>query len=98
MPGPSDRTTALLDEVRAMLTEIIGEDEMIGIDVELGSSLAEDIELESIEFVALAEKITERHGEDVDLIDWLAEMELDDLITLTAGDVVAFLERSGVQP
>ncbi len=81
-----------------MLTEIIGEDEMIGIDVEMESSLAEDIELESIEFVALAEKIAERHGEDVDLIGWLAEMELDDLIALTVGQVVAFLERSGVRP
>lgn len=94
MPGPSD-PDALLGDVRAMLTEIIGEDEMFGVDVELDSSLAEDIELESIEFVALAEKISERYGAQVDLIEWLASKELEELITLTVGQVVDFLVASG---
>lgn len=78
-----------------MLTEIIGEDEMIGVDVEPDASLAEDIELESIEFVTLAEKITERYGDTVDLIEWLASKELDDLIALTVGEVVQFLVDAG---
>jgi acyl carrier protein len=94
LPGPSD-PDALLGDVRAMLTEIIGEDEMFGVDVELESSLAEDIELESIEFVALAEKISERYGTQVDLIEWLASKELEELITLTVGQVVDFLVTSG---
>jgi acyl carrier protein len=100
LPGPSDpaddaRQAALLADVEAMLTEIIGEDEMIGIDVTPEASLAEDIELESIEFVTLAERITERYGDRVDLIEWLAGKELDDLIALTVGEVVAFLAASG---
>ena len=100
MPGPSDRNpsdsaAALLADVEAMLTEIIGEDEMIGIDVTPDASLAEDIELESIEFVTLAEKITERYGAQVDLIEWLAGKELDDLIALTVGEIVDFLVESG---
>ena len=101
MPGPSDpaaRSAAfdrLLGDVEAMLTEIIGPDEMIGVDVEPDASLAEDIELESIEFVTLAEKISERYGDTVDLIDWLAAKELDDLIALTVGEVVTFLVDAG---
>lgn len=78
-----------------MLTEIIGEDEMIGVDVEPDASLAEDIELESIEFVTLAEMITSRYGDRVDLIEWLAGKELDDLIALTVGEVVQFLVDAG---
>lgn len=93
MPGPSD-PDALLDDVRAMLTEIIGEDEMFGIDVERESSLTEDVELESIEFVALAEKISERYGAQVDLIEWLASKELEELIALTVGEIVDFLVAS----
>lgn len=91
MPGPSDRFAARLADVEAMLTEIIGEDEMIGVEVTPDASLAEDIELESIEFVTLAEKIGERYGDRVDLIEWLAAKELDDLIALTVGEVVQFL-------
>jgi acyl carrier protein len=53
------------------------------------------LELESIEFVTLAEKITERYGDPVDLIDWLATKELDDLIALTVGEIVDFLASSG---
>ena len=51
----------------------------------------EDLELESIEFVALAEQLLERYGEQVDFVGWLATMELDEIIALTVGQLVDFV-------
>ena len=55
------------------------------------SPCMDDLELESIEFVALAEELTERYGEQVDFVGWLADLELDALVTMTVGQLVEFV-------
>ena len=99
MPGPSPTTDPsptpskdrVLETLRVMLTDIIGEDLLLDVDVEMDTSFDTDLQLESIEFVALAEKLVECYGERVDFVGWLAEMELDEIISLTVGDVVDFV-------
>ncbi len=97
MPGQTPTTdgTVTTQEVLAaltdMLVEIIGEDLLLDVDVALDTSFDADLQLESIEFVALAEKLTERYGAAVDFVAWLSGMELDDIIDLSVGDVVAFV-------
>ena len=104
MPGPSpttDPTTAsaavtpasVLADIGEILVEVIGEDLdlLLGGDLEPATSFNDDLELESIEFVALAEKLLERYGEQVDFVGWLATMELDDIIALTVGQLVDFV-------
>jgi acyl carrier protein len=75
-----------------MLTVVIGEDELLMVDeVTMDTSFNDDLELESIEFVALAEELTNRYGEQVDFVGWIADMELDALVTMTVGELVDFV-------
>ncbi|MDA8342275.1 MAG: acyl carrier protein [Actinomycetota bacterium] len=81
----------VLAAVTQMIGEIIGEDYLAEIDVTMDSMVTEDLELESIEFVALAEQLRNRYGERVDFVDWIAGMELDQIILLTVGQLVEFV-------
>jgi acyl carrier protein len=55
------------------------------------TSFGSDLELESIEFVALAEKLQARY-EKVDFVRWLSEKELEEIIELKVGDVVTYID------
>jgi acyl carrier protein len=52
-----------------------------------------DLELESIEFVALAERMKGRYGRGVDFASWLSSMELKEIIGLEVGELVRFIVR-----
>ena len=93
MTGPSEATQqAVLAAVTEMLTEVIGEDELLMVDeVTMDTSFNDDLELESIEFVALAEKLQAHYGAQVDFVGWISTKQLDEIIALTVGDLVAFI-------
>jgi acyl carrier protein len=75
-----------------MLGEVIGEDELAMLDeITLETSFNEDLELESIEFVALAELLMGHYGERVDFVAWIADMELEQIIEMQVGELVAFI-------
>jgi acyl carrier protein len=81
-----------------MLVDVIGPEYLIGLTIDLDTSFDADLELESLEFVALAERLLEYYGEAVDFVAWLATMELDDIIALTVGDLVTFIVTSTSTP
>lgn len=81
----------ILAEVRAMLTEIIGAEYALSLDIGMDTSFDADLELESIEFVKLATMLTERYSDRVDFVAFLAAKELEDIIGLTVGDVVIYI-------
>lgn len=87
-----------VDEVVAtiglLLVEVVGEDYLLGIEIGPDTSFADDIELESIDLVALTEQLELTYGEDVDFAGWIAEQELDDIIALTVGDLARFVTSS----
>jgi acyl carrier protein len=82
---------AVLGTVLELVGEIIGQDYLEDIDVTMESTITEDLELESIEFVALAEKLRQRYGDRVDFVDWIAAMDLDQIIQLSMGQLVVFI-------
>jgi acyl carrier protein len=82
---------SVLATVTELIGEIIGDDYMDDIEVTMESMITEDLELESIEFVALAEKLRDRYGDSVDFVDWVAGMELEQIILLTVGQLVGFI-------
>ncbi len=107
MPGPpsTEQATAptvagpptsdeVLAEVRSLLVDVIGDDFLLDTEIELDTSFNEDLELESIEFVALSERLLERYGSQVDFVAWMAEMDLDEIIALTVGELVDFIVTS----
>ena len=81
----------ILTEVRAMLTEIIGAEYALSLDIGMDTSFDADLELESIEFVKLATMLTERYGDRVDFVAFLAAKELDEIIEMTVGEVVTYI-------
>ena len=78
----------ILIDVRSLLTEIIGEEYALGLDIGTSTALDRDLQLESIEFVKLATMLTERYGNRVDFVAFLADKELDEIIQMTVGEVV----------
>lgn len=81
----------MLAVVRSALVDVIGPEYLVDLSIELDTAFDQDLELESLEFVALAERLVEYYGEQVDFVAWLATKELDEIVGLTVGDVVSFI-------
>lgn len=89
-----DRTAVearVLTEMTGMLRDVIGEEYVTDMEITLGTSFNEDLELESIEFVTLADSMRERYGDTVDFVGFLAEMDVDQVINMRVGEVVRFI-------
>jgi len=87
--GPTE--AEVLAVVGQMLVDVIGPEHLIGLSIDLDTSFDADLELESLEFVALAEHLLRHYGQTVDFVGWLATMELEEIIDLTVGDLVSFI-------
>jgi acyl carrier protein len=81
----------IMAEVRAMLTEIIGTEYALSLNIGMDTSFDADLELESIEFVKLATMLTERYGDRVDFVTFIAAKELDEIIEMTIGELVTYI-------
>jgi acyl carrier protein len=90
-----DRTPEnVLATVTQLLREVIGDDGGLGPPITMETSFNEDLELESIEFVALAEKLQNRYGQGVDFAGWLSKMELQEILSLRVGQLVDYIVGS----
>lgn len=81
----------ILKIVEEALVEVAGDELLIAGPITLTTSFNADLELESIEFVALAEKLQQRFGARVDFVGWISKKELDQIIALTVGELVEFI-------
>jgi len=88
-----DAREEVLATVARLLREVMGDDGGLGVPITLETSFNHELELESIEFVALAEKLQEHYGARVELAPWLSGMELDRILALRVGDLVEFIAR-----
>jgi acyl carrier protein len=84
----------VLATVSRLVTDIIGEEYVLALDIGLDTSFNADLEVESIEFVALAAKLREHYGERVDFVAFLADKEVHEIIALRVGDLVTYIEQS----
>lgn len=84
-----DDTLAL---VARLLREVMNEPEGLGPAITHETAFSADLELESIELVALAEKLGDHYGSRVDFVAWLSGKELDAILALTVGDLVAYID------
>ena len=83
----------VLDGVARSIREVIGEEWAEDVPIGMETSFAQDLELESIEFVALAERLKAEYGPTVDFAAWLGTMELSQILALKVGQLVEFIER-----
>jgi acyl carrier protein len=82
----------VLDVVVRMIEEVVGEDVLLDMTVTPDTTFSDDLGLESIEFVALADKLRERYGDRVDLVAFLGDMDIDEIMAMTVGRLVDHIE------
>jgi acyl carrier protein len=82
---------AVLAVVASKLREVIGEDWATDITIDMDTLFNGELELESIEFVALGEQLTTCYGPQLDFARWLSSMELDQIIGLRVGQLVDYI-------
>ena len=85
---------AVRTTVEMAIRDVVGEWYYEECQIGLDSTFAEDIQLESMEVMEVAERLIEEYEGRVDFVAWFADMELDDLIELTLGSVVGFIVAS----
>ena len=89
--------TEILTTVSELICEVVGDELLLEGPMTMETSFNSDLELESIEFVALAELLQNRYGDNLDFVNWLSAKELDEIIALRVGDLVHFVDQSGGQ-
>lgn len=83
--------TDVLALVRRLIIEVIGEEYLLDLEVGPETSFEDDLEMESIEFVKFGAKLTEHYGGAVDFAGFLADKDLDEIIEMRVGTVVAYV-------
>ena len=78
----------VLADVRRIVVEVIGEDYVSELDIERDTAFRADLDVESIELVALGEALRARYGDGIRLAQWIGDMELDEIIAMTVGQLV----------
>jgi acyl carrier protein len=76
------------------LVAVIGDEFLVDIDMTPETTFSRDIELESIEFVALADRLRQRYGGRVDFTSFLAGMTIDEILGLTVGGLAQYITQS----
>jgi acyl carrier protein len=69
------------------------EEDEAEVTVALETRFQDDLELESIELIALGDLLLERYGDSLNFAGWLTQLSLDELAELKVGDLVSWLHR-----
>ncbi len=83
----------ILQQVIAVIRDAIAEDWVRDFEIDADTSLNNDLEIESIEFVSIADRLQKKFGSRVDLIGWLSQQNIEELIAMTVGDIVDFVDQ-----
>lgn len=85
------KNEAVFSQLKQFVSEIVGADVIDEIGMSRESIFTKDLEMDSIEVVAFAEKIKKKYGKELDFISWISSMEFQDLYNLSVGQVVDFI-------
>jgi acyl carrier protein len=85
----TDKAT-VLKELTSMIDEVIG-DHLY--EIAATSSFKDDLEFQSIQFIALAAQIQERYDQ-IDFVTWLSGKDVTQVVALRVGDVADFILAS----
>jgi acyl carrier protein len=91
-PGDVDATT--LEQIISVIRNAIAEDWIKSFEIDADTSFSDDLELESIEFVTIAEGVRQRFGKQIDFNQWLSDRSFEQLITLNVGDLARMVHAS----
>ncbi|GAA2251307.1 MULTISPECIES: acyl carrier protein [Kitasatospora] len=86
---PTDQE--VLREITGMLAAVLDEYGLADTEVTMATRFTEDLELESIDLVTLSGRLQERWGDHINFAEFIAGMELDEIIGLTVGRLVDYV-------
>ncbi|WP_050800143.1 phosphopantetheine-binding protein [Streptomyces himastatinicus] len=92
-PATTPDAPAVLADVAGMLRTMLDEDGLDDIEVAMDTRFTDDLELESIDLVTLAGTLQDRYGQEVNFAEFVADLELDEIIGLTVGQLVQYIVR-----
>jgi len=89
----SDNQTVLavvIDKIRTS----INEDWIMDYEIDATTRFNDDLEIESIEFVKIANAIQQHYGTHLNIADWLAGKSIHELIGLNVGELTDYVSAA----
>ncbi|AXB43645.1 acyl carrier protein [Amycolatopsis albispora] len=87
-------TERILAEISEMIEVVLADYGTGDVEIGMDTRFTDDLEMESIDLVALAGQLEERYGGQVNFAEFIAGLELDEIIELTVGALVRHVEGS----
>lgn len=89
----------VFDEITGMLRAVLDDQGLDEVEMTRDTRFHDDLDLESIDLVTLGGQLAARYGERVNFAEFLAGLELEEIIYLTIGQLVDYvvgcLRRTG---
>jgi acyl carrier protein len=89
---------AVLARLGEMLRELLAEYGLDDAEITMDTTFHDDLELESVDLVALSGQLREHYGDRVNFATFIAERDLDEIIALTVGELVRYIVASLREP
>jgi acyl carrier protein len=84
----------VLARLSEMLRELLEEYGLDDAEITMDTTFHDDLELESVDLVALSGQLREHYGDRVNFATFIAERDLDEIIALTVGELVRYIVGS----
>jgi acyl carrier protein len=81
----------VLAEVSGILRVLLDEYGLDDAEITMDTKFHDDLELESIDLVALSGQLREHYGDKINFAAFIAERGLEEIIQLTVGDLVEYI-------
>jgi len=84
----------VLAQLAGMLQALMEEYGLDDAEITMETTFHDDLELESVDLVALSGQLREHYGERVNFATFIAERDLEEIIALTVGELVRYIVAS----
>ena len=84
----------VLAQLSEMLRELLEEYGLDDAEITMDTTFHDDLELESVDLVALSGQLREHYGDRVNFATFIAERDLEEIIALTVGELVRYIVAS----
>ncbi|GAA1964640.1 acyl carrier protein [Amycolatopsis minnesotensis] len=85
---------AVLADLTGILRALLEDYEPDDIEITRDTTFHDDLELESIDLVAMSAQLREKYGEAINFASFVADLELGQIMALTVGELVDFVVTS----
>jgi acyl carrier protein len=85
---------AVLADLTEMIAVVLEDIGTVDTEITLDTTFRDDLDLESIDLVALGGLLGERYGDRVNFAEFVADLDLEQIIALTVGDLVKYVLTS----